>query len=313
MVGPWNAAWIATVVIEWTALAKGGRDGADEQASRQDGRKVLRCHVRQVRSSVRADCGSWPCSGRTIARPSPWIPPAPARGSPPAPLRRAGERPLPRNSGDTILTTQRGIMATPPAALLRSWGRPSRVHPMGRKRSALPPDPHREGRAAAPRRTLPRTVRFCLLCRLFYAPHSISAAPPLSAWASIAEERRLPAVPPLGDAARDTGRPYPADSHHDGSGLRPAGSRNQCGVPGISQRPAFARRPTRLMAEALTRPASGPMNCSLTCLRVARRQATFPSPIRCSHGRGRETGLSRLIFPSLKTRGIPLDPPLRWW
>ena len=193
--------------------------------------------------AVRAACGSWPASGRTIARSPPWIPPAPARGSPPAPLPRAGERPFPRNSGDTIL---------------------------------------------------------------------ISAALPLSARASLAEDRCLPAVPPLGDAARDTGRPYPADAHHDASGLRPAGSRNQYGVSGISQRPAFARRPTRLMAEALTRPASGPMNCSLTCLCVARRQATFPSPIRCSHGRGRETGLSRLIFPSLKTRKVPLAPPLRW-
>jgi hypothetical protein len=36
-------------------------------------------------------------------------------------------------------------MATPPAALLRSWGRPSRLHPMGRKRSALPPDPSERG------------------------------------------------------------------------------------------------------------------------------------------------------------------------
>jgi len=43
------------------------------------------------------------------------------------------------------LTTQRGIMATPPAALLRSWGRPSRLHPMRRKRSALPPDPSERG------------------------------------------------------------------------------------------------------------------------------------------------------------------------
>jgi len=32
---------------------------------------------------VRADGGSWPFSGRTIARPPPWIPPAPARGAPP--------------------------------------------------------------------------------------------------------------------------------------------------------------------------------------------------------------------------------------
>ena len=203
---------------------------------------LLRCHVRHVRSSVRADCGSWPASGRTIARLPPWIPPAPARGSPPAPLRRAGERPFPRDS-DTI---------------------------------------------------------------------SISAALPLSARASFAEDRRLPAVPPLRGAARDTGRAYPADAHHDASSLRPAGSRNQYGVPGISQRPAFARRPTRLMVEALTRPASGPMNCSLTCLCVARRQATFPSPIRCAQSRGRGTGLSRLIFPSLNTRKVPLAPPLRW-
>jgi len=42
------------------------------------------------------------------------------------------------------------------------------------------------------------------------------------------------------------------------------------------------------------------MNCSLT---------TCPSPIRCAHSRGRGTGLSRLIFPCLKTRKIPLDPP----
>ena len=43
------------------------------------------------------------------------------------------------------LTTQRGIMATSPAALLRSWGRPSRLHPMRRKRSALPSDPSERG------------------------------------------------------------------------------------------------------------------------------------------------------------------------
>jgi hypothetical protein len=48
------------------------------------------------------------------------------------------------------LTTPRGIMATLPAALLRSWGRPSPLHPTFRKGSALPPDPYREGRAAAP-------------------------------------------------------------------------------------------------------------------------------------------------------------------
>jgi len=35
-----------------------------------------------------------------------------------------------------------------------------------------PQGPYREGRAAAPPRTLPRTVRFRLECRLFYAPHS---------------------------------------------------------------------------------------------------------------------------------------------
>jgi hypothetical protein len=33
---------------------------------------------------------------------------------------------------------------------------------------------------------------------------------------------------------------------------------------------------------------------------------------RCAHSRGRGTGLSRLIFSFLKTRKIPLAPPLRW-
>ena len=62
------------------------------------------------------------------------------------------------------------------------------------------------------------------------------------------------------------------------------------------------RNPVR--AGLVNDPTIYPMNCSLT---------TFPSPIRCSHSRGRGTGLSRLIFPSLKTRKIPLAPPLRWW
>jgi hypothetical protein len=52
---------------------------------------------------VRADGGSWPSPGRTIARPPPWIPSAPARGSPPAPRKRAPGRPFPRPPGsDTI-------------------------------------------------------------------------------------------------------------------------------------------------------------------------------------------------------------------
>ena len=50
---------------------------------------------------------------------------------------------LPRRSW--CLTTQRGIMATPPAALLRSWGRPSLLHSMRRKRSALPTGPSERG------------------------------------------------------------------------------------------------------------------------------------------------------------------------
>ena len=37
-----------------------------------------------------------------------------------------------------------------------------------------PRGPYREGRTAAPRRALPRTVRSRLTCRLFYAPHSKS-------------------------------------------------------------------------------------------------------------------------------------------
>ena len=58
-----------------------------------------------------------------------------------------------------------------------------RAAPFAGKALALAPDvtqglgpprgPYREGRAAAPRRTLPRTVRSRLACRLFYAPHSI--------------------------------------------------------------------------------------------------------------------------------------------
>ena len=61
-------------------------------------------------------------------------------------------------------------MATPSAVLLRSWGRPSPLHQVSRKGSVLPRAPtpsvrvpDREGRAAAPRRTLPRTVRSGLI------------------------------------------------------------------------------------------------------------------------------------------------------
>ena len=43
--------------------------------------------------------------------------------------------------------------------------------------------------------------------------------------------------------------------------------------------PSFRGGPTRPMAGGLTRPASGPMNCFSTCLCIARREATFPSPI----------------------------------
>jgi AhpD family alkylhydroperoxidase len=68
-------------------------------------------------------------------------------------------------------TTQRGIMATPFPALLRSRGRPSPLQ--GRQQPLGPPHgPYREGRAAAPPRTLPRTVRSGRDCRPFYAPHS---------------------------------------------------------------------------------------------------------------------------------------------
>jgi hypothetical protein len=80
-----------------------------------------RCHVRHVSSSVRADSGSRPASGRTIARPPPWIPPAPARDSPPAPLRRAGEWPFPPPPGsDTIpIACRPAVQCTPcyPAGL----------------------------------------------------------------------------------------------------------------------------------------------------------------------------------------------------
>jgi len=58
-----------------------------------------------------------------------------------------------------MVTTQCGILATPAAALLRSWGRPSPLQGKRRKGSALPPAPipqdagrvpDRTGRAAAP-------------------------------------------------------------------------------------------------------------------------------------------------------------------
>jgi hypothetical protein len=61
---------------------------------------LLRCHVRHVRKSVRADWGSWPASGRTIARLPPWIPPESARGSPPA-------------CGGTVLPAASGIPGIP--------------------------------------------------------------------------------------------------------------------------------------------------------------------------------------------------------
>jgi len=77
--------------------------------------------------------------------------------------------------------------------------------------------------------------------------------------------------------------------------------------------PAKNIHPTLPMPWPLTSRASGATSRSLTCLCVARRQATLPSPIRCSCSRGRCAGLSRLIFPCLKTRKIPFDPPLRRW
>jgi hypothetical protein len=65
-------------------------------------------------------------------------------------------------------------------ALLRSWGRPSPLHTAEREGSAIPPDPYREGWAATPPRTLPRTVRSRLERRLFYSPRSRFTATPLS-------------------------------------------------------------------------------------------------------------------------------------
>ena len=76
----------------------------------------------------------------------------------------------PRRSEDT---TQRGIKATPFPALLRSRGRPSPLHRTRGKGSFPPHGSYREGRTAAPPRTLPRTVRSGRDCRLFYAPHSM--------------------------------------------------------------------------------------------------------------------------------------------
>ncbi len=59
----------------------------------------------------------------------------------------------------------------PPPAPLSSRGRASRLQecqqPLGPPRG-----PYREGRAAAPHRTLPRTVRPWPKCRLIHAPHS---------------------------------------------------------------------------------------------------------------------------------------------
>ena len=77
--------------------------------------------------------------------------------------------------------------------------------------------------------------------------------------------------------------------------------------------PAFARRPPRPMTWPLTSRASGPTNRSSTCLCVARRQATSPSPIRCSQSRGRGARLPRLAASPLRIRMIRPDPPLRWW
>ena len=77
----------------------------------------------------------------------------------------------PRDRPESV-TTPRGIMATPPAALLRSWGRPSRVHRMRREALGPPPGPLPRGAGRRPSSTLPRTARFRLPCRLSYAPHS---------------------------------------------------------------------------------------------------------------------------------------------
>ena len=88
------------------------------------------------------------------------------------PLSPAILPPLTADAGEYTDTTQCGNMATRSSALLRSWGRPSPLHRTERKGSALPPGPYREGRAAAPRRALPRTVRSRWECGHYYGPHS---------------------------------------------------------------------------------------------------------------------------------------------
>ena len=69
------------------------------------------------------------------------------------------------------LTRRRETWAARSFAPPRSRGRPSPLQSAGQVLGP-PRGPYREGRAAAPPRTLPRTVRSWVNCRLSYAPHS---------------------------------------------------------------------------------------------------------------------------------------------
>jgi hypothetical protein len=116
------------------------------------------------------------------------------------------------------------------------------------------------------------------------------------------------AAPRPASAARAPGRihsPVPrvagrGEASPSLSARRPAGPR-ELGL--ATAAPSLARRLPRPMPSRLTRRASGPTNPA---------SMSSPSPIRRSHSRSRGAGLSRPIFPCLRTPKIPLDPPFRW-
>ena len=174
--------------------------------------------------------------------PRTWTPPRP----------RAWQVPCPRcaRSRNPADTTQRGMVATPLAALLRSWGRPSPLHENGCKGSALSPGPYRKGRAAAPLRLssglcgpeasvaycMHRIVSARLDCR-----YEIRRAVP----DSVRHRSQVSTVP---SDSHLSGVAYFAPTWADGPGGPTAGGKRLAGVGGIAPE-GFAAWPVAGLAQ----------------------------------------------------------------
>jgi hypothetical protein len=98
------------------------------------------------------------------------------RAGPGHPARSAGSAPRARRSGTpwpalTYYAARNNGYTVPRAASFA--GKALALAQDPRQGLSPPHRPYRQGRTAAPRRTLPRTVRSGRDCRLFYAPHSM--------------------------------------------------------------------------------------------------------------------------------------------